>query len=119
LVDQYLSWKATNDLTSSNAKTTVSDRLDSLITKIVGAAPDALIVVAQVVPLGYTSSDWTTYNSKVPTVVQAHAAKGQHVVGVDMSKLPTSQLTGVHPNDQGYGYMANIWYAAIKDFLPN
>ena len=31
----------------------------------------------------------------------------------------TSQLTGVHPNDQGYAYMANIWYAAIKDFLPN
>ena len=25
---------------------------------------------------------------------------------------------GVHPNDQGYAYMAGIWYAAIKDLLP-
>jgi len=24
----------------------------------------------------------------------------------------------VQPNDQGYAYMANIWYAAIKDLLP-
>ena len=109
----------TNDLTSTSAKSTTSDRLDTLLTKIVGVAPDALIVVAKVVPLGYSSSDWDTYNAKIPTVVQTHAGKGQHVVMVDMSKLPTSQLTGVHPNDQGYAYMANIWYAAIKDFLPN
>jgi lysophospholipase L1-like esterase len=36
-----------------------------------------------------------------------------------MSKMPTSQLNSdnIHPNDQGYSYMANIWYAAIKDVL--
>lgn len=38
---------------------------------------------------------------------------------VDMSKMPTSQLAdGVHPNDAGYSYMADVWYAAIKDLLP-
>lgn len=68
----------TNDLTSSNAKSTTADRLDKLISTIVGVAPDALIVVAKVVPLGYTSADWTTYNSKIPGIVQAHAAKGEH-----------------------------------------
>ena len=49
-----------------------------------------------------------------------HAAKGQHIVGVDMSKMPLSDLgsDNVHPNDTGYAYMANIWYAAIKDLLP-
>jgi lysophospholipase L1-like esterase len=109
----------TNDLTSSNVKSTTSDRLDSLITKIVGVAPDALIVVAKVIPLGYTSSDWDNYNAKIPTIVQAHAAKGQHTVMVDMSTLPTSQLNGVHPTDQGYATMADIWYPAIKDVLPN
>jgi lysophospholipase L1-like esterase len=109
----------TNDLTSSNAKSTTSDRLDSLITKIVGVAPDALVVVAKLIPLGYSSSDWTNYNAKIPTIVQAHVAQGQHIVMVDMSTLPTSQLNGVHPTDQGYSYMANIWYEAIKGFLPN
>ena len=49
------------------------------------------------------------------------AAKGQHVVGVDMSKLPVPADIGsdnVHPNDQGYAYIAYIWYAAIKNLLP-
>ncbi len=108
----------TNDLTSSNAKSTTADRLDTLLTKIAGAAPDALIVVAKLIPLGYGISDWDNYNAKVPTIVAAHAAKGQHMISVDMSKLPGSQLVGVHPNDQGYSYMANIWYEAIKGLLP-
>jgi lysophospholipase L1-like esterase len=109
----------TNDLTSSNSKSTTSDRLDTELGRIVNAAPNALIVVAKLVPLGYSSSDWDNYNAKIPGIVQAHVAKGQHMVMVDMSQLPSSQLSGVHPNDQGYAYMANIWYAAIKGVLPN
>jgi lysophospholipase L1-like esterase len=109
----------TNDLTSSNSKATTSDRLDTELGRIVSAAPDALIVVAKVIPLGYSSSDWDTYNSKIPGLVQAHAAKGQHMVMVDMSKLPTSQLNGVHPTDQGYATMAGNWYETIKSYLPN
>jgi lysophospholipase L1-like esterase len=109
----------TNDLTSSNAKSTVADRLDKLLTKIVGVAPDALIVVAKVIPLGYTSSDWDTYNSKIPGLVQTHAGKGEHMIMVDMSKLPSNQLSGVHPTDTGYATMASYWYDGIKAFLPN
>jgi lysophospholipase L1-like esterase len=108
----------TNDLTSSNAKSTTSDRLDKVLTSIVAAAPNALVVVAKVIPLGYSSSDWDTYNSKIPGVVQKHTANGEHMVVVDMSKLPASQLGGVHPTDQGYATMAGYWYDAIKEFLP-
>jgi hypothetical protein len=108
----------TNDLTSSDAKSTTADRLDKLLTKIVSAAPDALIVVAQVIPLGYSSTDWTTYNSKIPGLVEARAAKGEHVAVVDMSKLPSNQLNGVHPTDQGYATMAGYWYDSIKGYLP-
>ncbi|MBN1609503.1 MAG: endoglucanase [Polyangiaceae bacterium] len=108
----------TNDLTSSDAKSTTADRLDKLLTKIASAAPDALVVVAQVIPLGYSSTDWTTYNSKIPGLVEAHAAKGEHMTVVDMSKLPSNQLNGVHPTDQGYATMAGYWYDSIKGYLP-
>ena len=45
---------------------------------------------------------------------------GQHVVRVDMSAMPASDIASdsVHPNDQGYAYMADIWYEAIRDLLP-
>ena len=111
----------TNDITSTgtNAATT-STRLDGLLTKIVGVAPNALIVVAEITPVSYTSADLTNYNAKIPGIVQAHAAQGQHVVLADMSQMPKSDLAsdGVHPGDLGYAYMANIWYAAIQNLLP-
>lgn len=110
----------TNDITSTgSASATTSDRLDGLLDKIKAAAPNALIVVAKITPVSYTSADLDNYNSKIPGIVQAHAAKGEHVVSVDMSKMPKSDLAtdGVHPNDQGYAYMANVWYTAIRDYL--
>jgi lysophospholipase L1-like esterase len=98
----------------------MSTRLESLLDKIAQAAPNALIVLAQITPLGYNSSPLTTYNSRLPGIVQSHAAKGQHIIGVDMSKMPVPAdiaSDNVHPNDQGYAYMANIWYAGIKNLL--
>ncbi len=109
----------TNDITSTTVASTTSTRLDALLTTIVGVAPKALIVVAQITPVGYTSADLTSYNSKIPGIVQTHAGQGQHMISVDMSKMPTSDLSSdnVHPNDQGYAYMATVWYAAIKGYL--
>jgi lysophospholipase L1-like esterase len=123
----------TNDLFSTKDRANMSTRLEALIDKIAQSAPSALIVLAQITPVGATNSGHTQaevdaanaaqrlYNGKIPGIVQSHAAKGQHIIGVDMSEMPVPQdLTSgsVHPNDQGYAYMANIWYAAIKDLLP-
>ena len=110
----------TNDLFARDTAN-MSTRLEALIDKIAANAPSALIVLAQITPRGTTDAALTTYNSRIPGIVQSHAAKGQHIIGVDMSKLPVpSDLNsdGTHPNDQGYAYMAGIWYAAIKDLLP-
>jgi lysophospholipase L1-like esterase len=113
----------TNDTYAPTGQSEMATRLEGLLDKVVQIAPDALIVLATLTPLsgsfGSNSSALTAYNAKIPEIVQARAAKGQHITMVDMSKLPTSQLSdGVHPNDQGYAYMAEIWYAAIKDLLP-
>jgi lysophospholipase L1-like esterase len=98
----------------------MSTRLEALLDKIAQASPSSLIVLAQITPLAYASSALTTYNAKIPGIVQAHAAKGQHIIGVDMSKMPTADIASdsVHPNDKGYTYMAGVWYAAIKNLLP-
>ena len=110
----------TND-TNAMDTANMSTRLESLLDKIAQASPSSLVVLAQITPLGYASAALTAYNAKIPGIVQSHAAKGQHVVGVDMSKMPVPAdiaSDNVHPNDQGYVYMAGVWYAAIKDLLP-
>jgi lysophospholipase L1-like esterase len=111
----------TNDMTSNADPTTTAKQVDTLVTNLVAAAPDALIVVAKIVPLGYNNSNYTSYIGKIPDVVKTHADKKEHVILVDMSTLPTSDIKGngdVHPTDKGYSDMANLWYGAIKGFLP-
>ncbi|HVY25637.1 MAG TPA: SGNH/GDSL hydrolase family protein [Polyangiaceae bacterium] len=110
----------TNDLFARDTQN-MAIRLEALLDKIVLNAPTALIVLAQITPRGSSDAALTTYNGKIPGIVQSRAAKGQHIIGVDMSKLPVPadlHSDGTHPNDQGYAYMANVWYAALKDFLP-
>jgi lysophospholipase L1-like esterase len=112
----------TNDMTSNADPTTTADQLDTLVTNLVQAAPDALVVVAKIVPLGYSNTNYDQYIAKIPDVVKAHASKNEHVVMVDMSTLPSSDIHGngnVHPTDKGYADMADLWYGVIKGYLPN
>jgi lysophospholipase L1-like esterase len=109
----------TNDMTMNADPTTTANQLSTLITNLVNAAPDALIVVAKIVPLGYSNTNYNSYIAKIPGIVQARSSN--HVIMVDMSTLPTSDIRGngnVHPTDQGYADMANLWYGAIKSYLP-
>jgi len=112
----------TNDMTSNADPTTTANQLDTLVTNLVQAAPDALVVVAKIVPLGYSNTNYDQYIAKIPDVVKAHASKNEHVVMVDMSTLPGSDIRGsgnVHPTDKGYADMADLWYGVVKGYLPN
>jgi lysophospholipase L1-like esterase len=108
----------TNDLFARDTAN-MAKRLDVLLDKIVANAPNSLLVLAQITPRSEPNAALTAYNAKIPGMVQTRAAAGQHIIGVDMSTLPKSNLSdGTHPNDTGYAYMANVWYTAIKDLLP-
>jgi lysophospholipase L1-like esterase len=112
----------TNDMTSNADPTTTASQLDTLVTNLVQAAPNALVVVAKIVPLGYSNTNYDQYIAKIPGIVNAHASKNEHVILVDMSTLPGSDIRGngnVHPTDKGYADMADLWYGVIKSYLPN
>lgn len=97
------------------------DRLGALIDKIVAAAPDTLLVVAQITPLTYNQSEVSAYNAALPAIVQTRASAGKHVLLVDQftGLNPSTMLgsDGTHPNDTGYAHMGDVWYAAIKPYL--
>ncbi|HET9953785.1 MAG TPA: SGNH/GDSL hydrolase family protein [Polyangiaceae bacterium] len=95
------------------------DRLSTLIDQIVMAAPEALLVVAKIIPFPQQSGQVTTFNTGVGTVVDAKIKAGKHLILVDQfTGFPTSELgDGVHPNQAGYSRMAKVWYEAIKTYL--
>lgn len=108
--------------------TTAPDRLAHLLDFATTHNPDALVVVARVVPNANATVNALIdeYNSHIPDVVSAAAAasrsrhnsgkggKGKVVLaplmrGVTLERLPD----GTHPDEEGYSIMARHWYEAI------
>lgn len=104
-------------------------RLGTLIDTIVTTSPNALLVVAQIVPTQSDSDNQRVrdFNAGIPAIVKSFADAGKHVALVDMygayTKNPdfkTAYLAnGLHPSDAGYAVMANTWWDAIGGLLPN
>jgi len=103
-----------------------TDQLGALIDQIIRDAPDALLVVAQITPLGSATNGVQPYNAAIPAIVKQRADAGKHVLLVNMFSAFTAAnanvsallADGVHPNDTGYGIMAQTWYDAIESVLP-
>ncbi|KAL8788939.1 MAG: hypothetical protein Q9195_007055 [Heterodermia aff. obscurata] len=95
-----------------------SDRLGSLLDQISAACPDAVILVAQIVGTGYPTVQkrYDAYNAKIPGVVAQRVATGKHILVVDMQSVKGQYIgrDNIHPNDEGYQKVADLWYSGIQ-----
>ncbi len=111
----------------------VPGQLAALLDQITDGAPDALVVVAQITPLAeagaqlnFPDNGVDEYNALVPGIVQERVDAGKHLALVNMNaafraanaNVVALLADGIHPNDTGYGIMAQTWYAAIESVLP-
>lgn len=113
----------TNDMTDTDTVSGAPARLASLIDGILAAAPNALLVVAQIVPtrLDARNTLVETFKAALPEIVRTRAAAGKHIVLVDMYRAfaanpayKTARLADdLHPNDAGFAAMADVWYQAV------
>ena len=102
----------------SGAPAALSSAVDSLITEF----PDALIVVAKIIPYPSQAANVKLINNSIPAMVQAKVAAGKHVIMVDLNTgFQTSTMLagdGVHPNQTGYDWMGDGWYGAVGSLFP-
>ncbi len=118
----------TNDIDINLDRPNAPMRLGLLIDRIATQSPNALIVVAQIVPTQEDAGNVPViaYNAAIPALVDERAKAGKHVVLVDMygaftknADYKTAWLGDrLHPNDAGLVVMAATWWAAIGDLLP-
>ncbi|HEY6080740.1 MAG TPA: SGNH/GDSL hydrolase family protein, partial [Polyangiaceae bacterium] len=118
----------TNDVDISLDLSNAGQRLGALMDKIISAAPNALLVVAQIVPTKEDSINQRvmTFNATIAPLVKARADQGKHVVAVDMygafTKNPdykNAYMADIlHPKDPGFVVMAQVWYDAFGALLP-
>ena len=115
----------TNDINLHLDLPNAPARLGGLLDKITTTAPNALLVVALVIPSQSGNPDITQFNADARTQITDRITAGQHVVLVDMFGAFSANpqyakawmYDNLHPNDAGYAVMADVWYRAIGAFL--
>ena len=111
----------TNDIYAHASAPVMADALEALIDRLEHAAPQSLIVVAEIVPLTDPALRIAAenFNKELKRRVQAPQARGQHLILADQfTQFSTEMLSdGVHPTQAGHERMANVWYAAIIPYL--
>ncbi|KAE9364708.1 carbohydrate esterase family 3 protein [Stipitochalara longipes BDJ] len=117
--DVVLLMAGTNDMFKANLSLAEApDRLDALIDEIVTAWPKAAVLVATLTPsaVDNTQSNIDAYNEQVPGVVSARAKAGNRTLVVSMANVTVGmEVDGLHPNDVGYGIMAQAWYGGLLE----
>lgn len=118
----------TNDTNGNIDLGNAPQRLGALLDQITDGAPDALLVVAQNIPItvAATNARVLAYNAAIPALVEERVAEGKHIRLLDMYTpfATTPNFANalmndfLHPNDAGYVVMGETWFDAIEDVLP-
>lgn len=111
----------TNDVDLNYDLAHAKDRMSNLVSmvsnKSTGLAPNAKLIVGQVQPIGEAAADAraVTYNEAIARVVSEHRAAGENVRIADMHSAvtPADLADKLHPNENGYRNMAQVWFNAI------
>lgn len=110
----------TNDMNRNVDVANAPARLGALIDQILAAGPDATVLVATLVPANDAAvqARIDAYNRQIPGVVAQRRNAGKHVQMVDMRAVTTADLSDtLHPNDGGYGKMADAFFTGIQAVL--
>jgi lysophospholipase L1-like esterase len=119
----------TNDLNGNVNVDQAPTRLGNLIDQITGNAPEALVVVATIIPIENGNGPKVgPYNDSIAGLVATRAEQGAHVTWVDNHAAFTANANyasalmppgdTLHPNDAGYAVLGDSFYEAIQTFLP-
>ncbi len=109
----------TNDITAGNQDANeVSDILDEIDDYEDNADKHVVVVLALIINRKTYSPATTQFNNEVNTMALNRIANGDDIIIVDMESAlnyATDMYDNLHPNDNGYTKMADVWYDALAD----
>ncbi len=108
--------------------TTVAD-ISGLLDTIYTFNPNIKVILAKIInredntdsPTINETIETTAFNNALEIMANNRISNGDNLSLVDMESAivyPDDLSDGVHPNDNGYVKMSDIWFDAIKSILP-
>ncbi len=93
-------------------------RLSSAVDSLASMFPNALIVVAKIIPYPSQTANVNLINQSIPAMVQSKQAAGKHVISVDLNTgfdtktmLSSDRFTRIRPATTGWATPGTRWSA--------
>ncbi|MEE1740422.1 FG-GAP-like repeat-containing protein [Streptomyces sp. BE147] len=111
----------TNDIYRNEDVAGAPARLGRLIDRMQSGSPGVAIAVATLVPVKddpVAQDRRNAYNEQVRSLVEARQNQGQKIVLAELGPMTDSMLLDqLHPNDDGYTYMADRFVEAVMKMV--
>ncbi|KAL9015482.1 MAG: hypothetical protein Q9185_007122 [Variospora sp. 1 TL-2023] len=106
----------TNDLINNNDVDKAPDRIGALIDRALGIAPDAVVLVSQILPCSRDGqfNKFVTFNARVASIINQKQVQKKKVLKVWMPLTTEDLVDGIHPGDAGYEKMAQAWIKGLQ-----
>ncbi|KAL1998767.1 hypothetical protein VTN02DRAFT_5599 [Thermoascus thermophilus] len=107
----------TNDAVQSFSLATTGDRMNNLLSHLFDAIPGTTIILSTLLPNRLAPKRVAAINDQYRQLAAERRSAGDRLVLAEMDDgfLTIDDLKdGTHPTDEGYGKMAEVWWAAIR-----
>jgi hypothetical protein len=107
----------TNDITYSGQN---ANEVNAILNEIDRYSTDVKVILALIIDRVPNDSRTTQFNRDVNNMAQNRIAAGDDIIVVDMQhalNYVNDMADSVHPNDNGYSKMANVWFNTLDSLL--
>ncbi len=113
----------TNDLNGGESIASTVTDVENILNKIKANNSDPSVIIARIINRQTHDADTSTFNTDLNTMVQTRISNGDDIMIVDMENgagidYMTDMHDELHPNQTGYGKMADLWLSALKTVIP-
>lgn len=113
----------TNDISSGQSATDIRDEVTQILDRIDAKDTSIKVFLARIINRNdYASriAKTTYYNTLLQSLADTRNANGDHIIVVDQEaalNYPADLNDAVHPNNTGYGKMAQCWFTPLSSYL--
>jgi PKD repeat protein len=112
----------TNNISGSQTVAEIIEEVKEILDDIFAYSPEITVVLAKIINRKSFSQKTNDFNNLLPGMVNIHPNKDKVII-VDMEvgagiDYDTDMIDDLHPNENGYSKMADVWFDALEQILP-
>ncbi len=104
----------------TNSLTTSTSGIEAILNEIDSFSPDTWVLLALIINQDPYNATVSSFNQNLLTMAQNRIANGDKIIVVDQESAliyPEDLADPLHPNDEGYRKMAQVWETALEPLV--